>query len=38
MTGKDFADANPGTALARGSERQRITPDRRTDNCEPIIP
>jgi hypothetical protein len=38
MTGKDFANANPGAALARGSERQRITPDRRTDNCEPIIP
>ena len=27
-----------GGSLARGTERQRITPDQRTDNCEPIIP
>jgi hypothetical protein len=25
-------------SLARGTERQRITPDQRADNCEPIIP
>src|SRR6202022_2432147 len=38
MTVGDFANANPSAALARGTERQRITPDQRADNCEPIIP
>src|ERR1700730_18685028 len=33
MTVGDFANANPSAALARGTERQRITTDHRADNC-----